>query len=112
MASRLKYVETTHSGLDSGVINSTSSSFTLGSIENIAYHIKQASGTLAGAQFIIECSDNGSDWYSILESITTAVPSGVSNIVVGMKGLTTLHVRLKVYTASTVASTVDVKLVS
>lgn len=105
-------VETSEIGIDSGVINTTSASFELTSIQDIAYHIKTASGTLAGAQFIIECSDNDSDWYAVLTTLTTVVPVGVTNIVVGASGLTTKYVRIKAYAPSTGASTIDLKVVA
>ena len=105
-------VEKTFSSLNAYSLSAVTSSFELGSIHSIAFFIKTATGVIAGAKFIVQFSDDDSTWYSDLESLTDAVPTGTTNIIIRSNNTIGLYVRLCVYTRSTIASTVIVKLVS
>jgi len=85
-------------GLNTGVLNSTSGAEEIQDISDLIVNVVQASGNIAGAVITVEQSVNGSTWVTTGVTIIGAALS--ANIVICAQ-----YMRLRVSTASGVAST-------
>ena len=89
------------SALNTGVLNSTTSSFDVSPFTSFVVSVVQSSGTITGSVVTIQTSLNGSDWFDSVNTVAGELLSGTFNIVAK-------YMRLKVTTASAIASTADI----
>ena len=89
------------SGLNTGVLDTLSSVFNVSPFSAFVLSVIEASGTITGSVITVQVSVNNTDWYD--SAVTVAgelISSTFSNV--------TRYMRLKVTTASAIASTANI----
>jgi len=95
----------TITGLDSGSVDTASTSVKTGSNTVFTIYIKQASGTITNAVIMLQCSHDNDAWFKTTETITM---SNTNNRAFSIGPIAADYMRVMVSTASSGASTADI----
>ena len=97
--------------LNTGLLASTSSAISIPTKTSIfTIYIRQRSGTLAGTNILVQCSDDSNKNWCFTNDFSSVVAIGVTDYAFTIGPMAADFIRLYVSTASGIASTADITI--